>query len=101
MGQYYMFPYLQHAQNKWLFFSWGKDIMVDMVVLRYLGGDKKICNLLFFLFFAIKTRSSSHWLWGHEVVPILKGEEHSKKALEQECEIEICTNNAPHYAHHK
>jgi hypothetical protein len=24
MGQYYMSPYLQHAQNKWLFSSWGK-----------------------------------------------------------------------------
>ncbi len=51
MGQYYMSPYLQHAQNKWLFSSWGKDIMVDMVVLGYLDGEKKICNLQFIYLF--------------------------------------------------
>jgi hypothetical protein len=51
MGQYYMYPYLQHAQNKWLFSSWGKDIMVDMVVLGYLDGEKKICNLQFVVCF--------------------------------------------------
>ncbi len=45
LGQYYMTPYLQHPQNKWLFFRWGKYIMVDMVVLGYLDGKKKISNL--------------------------------------------------------
>ncbi len=31
--------------------------------------------------FGVEIRSSSHWLWGYEVVPMLKSEKHLEKTL--------------------
>jgi hypothetical protein len=34
MGQYYMSSKSEHAKNEWLFYSGGKNIVVDMVYVK-------------------------------------------------------------------
>jgi len=41
MGQYYMSSKSEHAKNEWLFYSGGKNIVVDMVYVKDMVRKRK------------------------------------------------------------
>ncbi len=52
MGHYYMCMESQHAKHEWMFYSRGKDIIVDMIIVGQCGWKEE--NKVFIIFWLLK-----------------------------------------------